>query len=291
MRDPAPNTIHLEDYAPPAFLNDTIDLEIDLRDDHAIVRARMAVRRNLAANDPEAPLVLDGDELRLESVALDGVPFGPGRYRLDEKRLTLFFMPESFVLETAVRVEPQKNTKLMGLFASKDGLFTQCEPEGFRRITYFIDRPDVMSRYTTTIHADRARYPHLLSNGNPVDSGDESHGRHWVKWVDPFLKPSYLFAMVAAKLDVLRDTFTTRSGKKAQLAIFVEPGKLDQAGYAMQALKKSMKWDEDVFGLELDLDHYMIVAVGDFNMGAMENKGLNIFNTKYVLARPDTATD
>ncbi len=291
MRDPAPTTIYLADYAPPAFLIDSMDLDIDVRDDHAIVRARMAVRRNLAANDPEAPLVLDGDALQLESVALDGVPLGPGRYKLDEKSLTLLFMPESFVLETAVRIEPHENTKLMGLFASKDGLFTQCEPEGFRRITYFIDRPDVMSRYSTTIHADRARYPHLLSNGNPAESGDEAHGRHRVKWVDPFPKPSYLFAMVAAKLDVLRDSFTTKSGKQAQLAIFVEPGKLDQAGFAMQALKKSMKWDEDVFGLELDLDHYMIVAVGDFNMGAMENKGLNIFNTKYVLARQDTATD
>jgi aminopeptidase N len=251
----------------------------------------MEVRRNPAAKDPDAPLVLDGDGLRLESVALDGAPVGPGRYKLDDKSLTLLFMPEAFMLETVARIEPHKNTNLMGLYASKDGLFTQCEPEGFRRITYFIDRPDVMSRYATTIHADRARYPHLLSNGNPVDSGDEAHGRHWVKWVDPFPKPSYLFAMVAGKLDVLRDTFTTKSGKKAQLAIFVEPGKLDQTDFAMHALKKSMKWDEDVFGLELDLDHYMIVAVSDFNMGAMENKGLNLFNTKYVLARPDTATD
>src|SRR5262249_28227774 len=163
--------------------------------------------------------------------------------------------------------------------------------EGFRRITFFIDRPDVMARYTTTIHADREKVPVLLSNGNPVASGEEANGRHWVKWVDPFPKPSYLFALVAGKLDVLEDTFTTRSGRKVKLAIYVEPGKLDQCGFAMLALKKAMRWDEEVFGLEVDLDCYMIVAVGDFNMGAMENKGLNVFNTKYVLARPEIATD
>jgi aminopeptidase N len=202
-------------------------------------------------------------------------------------------VPDRFTLETQVRIRPRNNTKLMGLYASKDGYFTQCEAEGFRRITFFIDRPDVMARYTTTIHADKARFPFLLSNGNPVAHGDEPSAvtRHWVKWEDPFPKPSYLFAMVAAQLDKLEDTFVTMSGKTVRLSIFVEPGKLDQSGFAMQALKKSMKWDEEVFGLELDLDHYMIVAVGDFNMGAMENKGLNIFNTKYVLARPDIATD
>jgi len=204
-------------------------------------------------------------------------------------------VPARFTLSTVCRIRPQQNSKLMGLFASKDGYFTQCEAEGFRRITYFLDRPDVMSRYTTTIRADRESFPVLLSNGNLVGSGadDEQAGRarHWVRWEDPFPKPSYLFAMVAGKLDKLEDSFVTRSGRKVALQIYVEPGKLDQSGFAMEALKKSMRWDERVFGLELDLDQYMIVAVGDFNMGAMENKGLNIFNTKYVLARPDTATD
>jgi aminopeptidase N len=172
-----------------------------------------------------------------------------------------------------------------------DGYFTQCEAEGFRRITWFPDRPDVMARYTVTLHASRALFPDLLANGNLVECGDEDGGRHWARWVDPFPKPCYLFAMVAAKLDRLDDHYTTASGREVDLAIYVEPGKLDQCDFAMHALKKSMRWDEQRFGLELDLDRYMIVAVGDFNMGAMENKGLNIFNTKYVLARPDIATD
>jgi aminopeptidase N len=291
MRDPTPVTIHLEDYTPPAFLIATVDLDVDLREDFARVRARLAVERNPAARDRRAPLVLDGDEVQLESAAIDGRTLALAEYTLDEAHLTIQSVPDAFTLETVVRIEPRKNTKLMGLYASKDGFFTQCEAEGFRRITFFVDRPDVMARYATTIHADRARYPVLLSNGNPVGRGDEADGRHWVKWEDPFPKPSYLFAMVAAKLDKLEDTFVTRSGRKATLQVWVEPGKVDQCAWAMQALMKSMKWDEDTFGLEVDLDCYMIVAVGDFNMGAMENKGLNIFNTKYVLARPDIATD
>ncbi len=291
MRDPTPVTIHLKDYTPPAFLIATVDLDVDIRDDHARVRAKLAVKRNPAAKDPRAPLVLDGDELALESAAIDGRPLAASEYALDAEHLTIAAAPDSFTLETVVRIEPQKNTKLMGLYASKDGFFTQCEAEGFRRITFFVDRPDVMARYTTTIHAAREQYPVLLSNGNQVGRGDEAGGRHWVKWEDPFPKPSYLFAMVAAKLDKLEDSFVTRSGRKVTLQVWVEPGKVDQCAWAMQALKKSMKWDEDTFGLELDLDCYMIVAVGDFNMGAMENKGLNIFNTKYVLARPDIATD
>jgi aminopeptidase N len=318
MRDPAPTTIHLEDYAPPAFLIPTVDLDVDLHADFARVRAKLAIRRNPAATDPRAPLVLDGDELALESVALDGRTLAPADYTLGAEHLTIPDVPDAFTLETSVRIEPRKNTKLMGLYATKDGFFTQCEAEGFRRITFFIDRPDVMARYTTTIHADREKYPVLLSNGNPVGwgeepltpalspaggegaepltpalspAGGEGEKRHWVRWEDPFPKPSYLFAMVAAKLEKLEDAFATRSGRKATLQVWVEPGKLDQCGFAMAALKKAMRWDEEVFGLEVDLDCYMIVAVGDFNMGAMENKGLNIFNTKYVLARPDIATD
>ncbi|HKC43425.1 MAG TPA: aminopeptidase N [Burkholderiales bacterium] len=290
MRDPTPVTIHLKDYQPPAFLIPVVDLDVDLHEDFARVRAKLSVRRNPAAKDPRAPLVLDGDELALESVTVAGRALAASDYVLDGEHLTIPNVPDAFSLETVVRIAPRKNTKLMGLYASKDGYFTQCEAEGFRRITFFVDRPDVMARYTTTIHADREKYPVLLSNGNPAARGSDGD-KHWVKWEDPFPKPSYLFAMVAAKLDKLEDVFVTRSGRKATLQVWVEPGKLDQCAFAMQALKKSMKWDEDVFGLELDLDCYMIVAVGDFNMGAMENKGLNIFNTKYVLARPDIATD
>jgi aminopeptidase N len=308
MREPTPQTIRLEDYTPPAFLIDTVDLDFDIHLDHTDVRARLALRRNRAAVDPAAPLVLDGEALVLLAVALDGRALAAHEYTIDDAHLTMPDVPDAFTLHATVRIRPRDNTTLMGLFASKDGFFTQCEAEGFRRITYMIDRPDVMARYTTTIHADRDRFPVLLSNGNRVGSGVEGASvadgttgvnllratravRHWARWEDPFPKPSYLFALVAAKLDQLDDTFVTKSGRPVALSIYVEPGKLDQCAFAMQALQKSMKWDEDVFGLEMDLDHYMIVAVGDFNMGAMENKGLNIFNTKYVLARADTATD
>ncbi|HTP95379.1 MAG TPA: aminopeptidase N [Burkholderiales bacterium] len=313
MAETAHRTIHFEDYAPPAFLIETADLDFDLYEEHALVTARLDVTRNpKAPADAEAPLALDGDELELVSVSIDGRTLSAGDYVLDAEHLTIARVPGRFRLETVCRIDPRGNTKLMGLYGSKDGFFTQCEAEGFRRITYFIDRPDVMARYSTTIRAERERYPVLLSNGNLVAQGDGSPppgpwqganiaprpasaggqgARHWARWEDPFPKPSYLFALVAAKLDKLEDTFVTRSGRKVRLAIYVEPGKLDQCGFAMQALKKAMKWDEQVFGLEVDLDCYMIVAVGDFNMGAMENKGLNVFNTKYVLARPDLATD
>ena len=297
MSDPTPKTIYLGDYTPSAFLIPTVELDVAIFDDYTRVTSRMTVRRNPASADRKAPLVLDGEELALESVALDGRLLRESEYKLTAEHLTIPEVPGEFVLATVCRIKPRENTKLSGFYASKDGFVTQCEAQGFRRITFFIDRPDVMARYTTTLDADKARYPVLLANGNLVESGDElptqagNPARHWARWEDPFPKPSYLFAMVAARLDVLEDTFVTRSGKNARLAIYVEPGKLDQAGFAMQALKKAMKWDEDVFGLELDLDQYMIVAVGDFNMGAMENKGLNVFNTKYVLARPDTATD
>src|SRR5262245_38942941 len=291
MRDPAPVPIRIQDYAPPAFLIETVELDVELLDDRARVRSRLALSRNPHAADPDAPLVLDAEELELESATLDGAKLSPGDYVLDDARLTVARVPGRFVLETACAIRPHRNTTLTGLYAAESGLFTQCEPEGFRRITYFIDRPDVMARYTVTIHADREKYPVLLSNGNRVARGEEPGGRHWARWQDPFPKPSYLFALVAAKLDVLEDRFMTRSGRRVRLAIYVDPGKLDQCGFAMEALKRAMRWDEEVFGLEVDLDNYSIVAVGDFNMGAMENKGLNIFNTKYVLARPDIATD
>jgi aminopeptidase N len=297
MSAPTPQTIYLEDYTPSAFLISAVELDVSLLPDYTRVTSRLTLRRNPARGDSRPPLILDGAELALESITLNGRGLAPSEYSVDDAHLTIPGVPDAFVLETVSRIRPQDNTTLSGFYQSKDGCFTQCEAEGFRRITWFIDRPDVMARYTTTLHADKDRYPVLLSNGNLVATGDEppsdaaGAARHWAKWEDPFPKPSYLFAMVAAKLDVLEDSFVTRSGRLARLAIYVEPGKLDQAGFAMQSLKKAMKWDEDVFGLELDLHQYMIVAVGDFNMGAMENKGLNIFNTKYVLARPDTATD
>ena len=291
MRTETPVTLHLKDYTPPAWLIDTVDLHVSILDGHAEVRARLACRRNPAA--PAGPLVLLGEDLELLSVALDGTPLAADATLCADGRLTIPGpLPESCVLDTQVRIRPDLNTQLSGLYPSKDGYFTQCEAEGFRRITYYPDRPDVMAVFTCTVEADRARFPLLLSNGNPVaaGSGDDAT-RHWVRWADPFPKPAYLFALVAAKLDALEDTFTTASGRSVALEIFVEPGKLDQCGHAMAALKKAMRWDETRFGLEYDLDRYMIVAVGDFNMGAMENKGLNVFNTKYVLARPDTATD
>ena len=284
MREPTPRTIHLKDYAPPAFLISHVELDVDIRDEHALVRAKLQVKRNAGPG----PLVLDGDELELLSVSVNG---RPAAHTAAPDRLTVPEVPDAFELETVTRIVPQNNTKLEGLYATQHGFVTQCEAEGFRRITWFVDRPDNMARFAVTVHADRAKHPVLLSNGNLAASGDEAGGRHWAKFDDPFPKPSYLFALVAAKLELLEDSFTTRSGRKAKLGVYVEPGKLDQAGWAMDCLKRAMKWDEERFGLELDLEQYKIVAVGDFNSGAMENKGLNIFNTKYVLARPDTATD
>jgi len=284
MREPTPRTIHLKDYTPPAFLVTHVELDVDIRQDDALVRARLQVKRNAGPG----PLVLEGDELELVSVCVNGQP---ATHSAAPDRLTVPEVPDAFTLETVTRIVPQENTKLEGLYATQHGFVTQCEAEGFRRITWFVDRPDNMARYVVTVHADKAKFPVLLSNGNLVASGAESGGRHWARFDDPFPKPSYLFALVAANLELLEDSFVTRSGKKARLGVYVEPGKLDQAGWAMDCLRRAMKWDEERFGLELDLDQYNIVAVGDFNSGAMENKGLNIFNTKYVLARPDTATD
>jgi aminopeptidase N len=294
MSTDTPKIVHLKDYAPPAYLIEHVDLEVDFRAQEentketiARVTARLEIRRN--ADTPEgAPLELDGEELETLAVEVDGKAHP---HTVHAGKLVLADLPERFVLHTQVRIHPDANTRLSGLYHSRDGYFTQCEAEGFRRITWFLDRPDVMATYTVTLRADKNAFPVLLSNGNPVRQGEEEGGRHYAIWNDPFKKPCYLFALVAAKLDALEDVFVTTSGRRVRLAIYVEPGKRDQCAHAMLALKKAMDWDERRFGLECDLDGYMIVAVGDFNMGAMENKGLNIFNTKYVLARPDIATD
>ena len=284
-------TVYLKDYTVPAFLVPEIELDISLFEDDALVRAKLAVERNSEAAEPAARLQLNVDELTLESIMLDGIILTPDQYTLDERHLTIPKVPDTFELVTVCRIYPKQNTKLMGIYTSSTGFFSLCEAEGFRRITPFLDRPDVMTRYTVTLHADRERCPVLLANGNLIAQGEEAEGRHWATWQDPFPKPSYLFAVVAARLDQRTDTFLTRSGRKVLLQFFVEPGKLDQGVFALEALKKAMKWDEETYGLEVDLDQYNVVAVGDFNAGAMENKGLNIFNTKLVLARPDISTD
>jgi aminopeptidase N len=283
MREPQPKAIYLKDYTPPAFLIGKVALEVDIRADDALVRATLQVRRNPASKEVNAPLVLDGEELELQSVRLDGADTA---HLATAESLTIANVPDAFTLETLSRIVPQKNTKLEGLYATKCGFVTQCEAQGFRRITWFLDRPDNLAVYTVTVRADRAKYPVLLSNGNLVASGEG-----WATFEDPFPKPSYLFALVAADLEFISETINSRSGREKTLYIYVEPGKLDQAGWSMDCLKRAIAWDERRFGLELDLDEYKIVAVGDFNSGAMENKGLNIFNTKYILARPDTATD
>ena len=281
MREPQAKSIQLKDYSPPPFLIDAIDLDVDIRNDDAIVKAKLSVRRNPLGNKAVTSLVLDGDELELVSVQLEQSVLPKDQYSLTADKLTIPDVPNAFTLETVSRIVPQKNTKLEGLYATRHGFVTQCEAEGFRRITWYVDRPDVMARFTTTVRADPKKHPVLLSNGNLVDSG-----AGWARFEDPFPKPSYLFALVAANLEVLEDNY-----KDKKLFIYVEPGKLDQADWAMDCLKRAIAWDEKRFGLELDLDEYKIVAVGDFNSGAMENKGLNIFNTKYILASAETATD
>ncbi|MES2237851.1 MAG: aminopeptidase N [Pseudomonadota bacterium] len=293
MHTETPHAIYLKDYAPPAWWVDTVDLHVAIHEGCAEVRARLGCRRNLqAAQGAGGALVLNGEELELIKVGVGNTALDASLYTLTSGTLTVHApLPDVFMLETVMRITPDQNTQLSGLYRSRDGYFTQCEAEGFRRITFFPDRPDVMARYICTIEAERERFPQLLSNGNLVATGEAGNGRHWARWEDPFAKPCYLFALVAAKLDVLEDTYVTASGRTVRCAVYVEPGKLDQCGHALAALRKAMRWDEECFGLEMDLDGYMIVAVGDFNMGAMENKGLNIFNTKYVLARPDTATD
>ncbi|CEG58850.1 aminopeptidase N [Legionella fallonii] len=279
-------TIYLKNYQPPAFSIDTVDLNFDLYDDHALVNSKIRLIRQ-----HEGALRLYGDELELISIHMNGVELEPSAYTLDGDDLMIERCPDEMILEIVTRIRPQDNTELSGLYRSNHLFCTQCEAEGFRRITYFLDRPDVLAKYTTRISADKKHYPILLSNGNLIDSGETVEGRHWVVWQDPFKKPSYLFALVAGSLACMMDEFITASGRKVDLRIYVEPGNEDKCSFAMESLKKAMRWDEEVYGREYDLDIFMIVAVSDFNMGAMENKGLNIFNSKYILARPDTATD
>ena len=288
MREPQAKAIHLKDYAPPPFLIERVTLDVDIRADDALVKATLGIRRNPDSRAKDAPLELDGDELELVSLLLNNKE---NAHHVTATTLTVVDVPDAFTLETVTRIVPHKNTKLEGLYATKGGFVTQCEAQGFRRITWFIDRPDNLAVFTTTVHADKTKYPVLLSNGNLISSGTEENNRHWATFEDPYPKPSYLFALVAANLEFIQEKIKTGTGKQKTLTIYVEPGKLDQAGWSMDCLKRAIVWDERRFGLELDLDEYKIVAVGDFNSGAMENKGLNIFNTKYVLARPDTATD
>jgi aminopeptidase N len=290
MAERKPQAVYLNDYTPPDYVLDAVDLSFDLRDEFTTVRSRLKLRRNPTSTG-ERPLVLDGQDLELVSIAIDGEPLAPEAYRLEPESLTVSSVPEACTVEVETRIRPQDNTSLEGLYTSGGMYCTQCEAEGFRKITYFLDRPDVMSRYTTTIVADKTRYPVLLSNGNLVASGEMEGNRHWVRWEDPFRKPSYLFALVAGDLFKTEDRHVTASGREVTLRIYVEPANADRCEHAMRSLKKAMRWDEEVFGLEYDLDIYMVVAVDSFNMGAMENKGLNVFNSKYVLARPDTATD
>ncbi|HEB95437.1 MAG TPA: aminopeptidase N [Sedimenticola thiotaurini] len=290
LRD-TPQPIHLKDYRPPEYLVDETRLEIRLGEEETLVRSRLLLRRNPARPDAGDTLRLDGERLELRRLALDGRELPEGAYEVDDGGLTVHRVPDRFELESEVAIRPQENTALEGLYRSGGLYCTQCEAEGFRRITWYPDRPDVMSRFTTTIEADRERCPVLLSNGNPVREESLPGGRHRVTWEDPFPKPCYLFALVAGDLRMVEDSFTTASGRQVALRIYVEPENLDKCGHAMRSLQQAMAWDERNYGREYDLDIYMIVAVNDFNMGAMENKGLNIFNAKYVLARPDSATD
>ncbi|MFJ7142720.1 aminopeptidase N [Pseudomonas protegens] len=291
MRTDQPKMIYLKDYQAPEYLIDETHLTFELFEDHSLVHAQLVMRRNPARGAGLPPLVLDGQQLELLSVSLADQPLSADDYQLDDSHLTLHPTSASFTLDTSVKIHPESNTALEGLYKSSGMFCTQCEAEGFRKITYYLDRPDVMSKFTTTVVAEQHSYPVLLSNGNPIASGPGEDGRHWATWEDPFMKPAYLFALVAGDLWCVEDSFRTQSGRDVALRIYVEPENIDKCQHAMNSLKKSMRWDEETYGREYDLDIFMIVAVNDFNMGAMENKGLNIFNSSAVLARAETATD
>ena len=286
-----PQPKFLKDYRPSGWLIDTAALRVELGEDGSVVHARLALRRNPDPKAEAGPLVLHGRELETLNLAVDGRPLAATDYQADGETLTLPGVTGDCVLESSVRIHPESNTSLEGLYRSGGNFCTQCEAEGFRKITWFLDRPDVMARYTVRIEGEKARYPVLLSNGNLLEEGALADGRHFAVWEDPYPKPSYLFALVAGDLVHLEDHFTTRSGREVTLRIYVRANDLDKTAHAMRSLKKSMQWDEETFGLEYDLDVFNIVAVSDFNMGAMENKSLNIFNSKYVMASEATATD
>lgn len=289
MKAIQPTPTYLKDYRVPDFFIETTLLTVDLYADHARVTSELRIQRNPAANNSH-PLVLQGRELKLQQVSVDGIPVTASDYQLTDQDLTLQ-VPDRCLFSCVTITHPHRNTSLEGLYQSGDMYCTQCEAEGFRKITFYLDRPDVMSIFTTKIIANSSTHPILLSNGNLIDSGELPDGRHWAQWRDPFNKPAYLFALVAGELDVLEDRFTTCSGRVITLRIYVDSKDLDKCDHAMASLKKAMAWDEQVYGREYDLDIFMIVAVDDFNMGAMENKGLNIFNTSCILANPETATD
>ncbi len=290
MSDNNPAMTYLKDYQAPAFELESVDLVVRLYEEGALVSSTLRVQR-IQGGQADEPLRLHGEDLELRSLRLDGRELAAAEFQQDAESLTLHRVPDRFVLSCDTWIKPQENKRLEGLYRSRQMFCTQCEAEGFRRITYYLDRPDVMSVFRTRIEADRAQYPILLSNGNPVESGDLPDGRHFVTWHDPFRKPSYLFALVAGDLHCQRDRFTTQSGRSIDLRIYVDHQNADKCDFALAALKRAMRWDEEVYGREYDLDIFMIVAVDDFNMGAMENKGLNIFNSSCVLAKQEATTD
>ncbi|HJT98847.1 MAG TPA: M1 family aminopeptidase, partial [Rhodanobacteraceae bacterium] len=286
-------TVFLRDYRAPAWRVTHVVLEIDLDPEATLVASRLTLEQDPA--QPNAPLRLDGEVLELVDVALDGALLAPGAYALDAHALTIHGVSGRAVVQTRARIAPARNTALQGLYLAGAGergfLLTQCEAEGFRRITWFTDRPDVLARYTVTLRADKARFPLLLANGNCDGEGDLDGGRHWARFVDPFPKPSYLFALVAGRLDRIEDAFVTAEGRRVKLFIHAEADLIGRCAWAMQCLKMAMRWDEERFGRCYDLDVFHVVATREFTMGAMENKGLNIFNAKYLVADPEHATD
>lgn len=290
MKDSTPSIIYLKEYTQPLYWIDNVDLIFELGEEQTRVHSTLRVRKNKSITDGST-LVLHGEGLSLGKIKIDSDVISESAYSVTDDELSIVDVPDTFMLEIETFIKPQENTSLEGLYKSSGNFCTQCEAEGFRKITYFLDRPDVMAIFTTTVIAEKKKYPVLLSNGNPVDEGDYEDGRHWVKWVDPFKKPCYLFALVAGDLSFIEDSFTTMSGRAIRCRIYVQQHNIDQCDHAMRSLIKAMRWDEETYGREYDLDIYNIVAVDDFNMGAMENKGLNVFNSKYVLAKKETATD